>query len=78
MMYEKVYTGLRYVTFVNGRSRGEIVEEMEALLFKQDARLTTEFHQQDHQWKAELKRGIADVFKIAHSRLSSITPAPNP
>ncbi|PLW11142.1 hypothetical protein PCANC_12955 [Puccinia coronata f. sp. avenae] len=78
MMYEKVYTGLRYVTFVNGRSRGEIVEEMEALLFKQDATLTTEFHQQDHQWKAELKRGIADVFKIAHSRLSSITPAPNP
>ena len=77
MLYEKAYTGLRYVTFVNGRSRGEIVEEMEALLYKEEATLITGFHQQNHQWQAELKRGIADVFKIAQSRLKSMTQALN-
>jgi 2-oxo-4-hydroxy-4-carboxy--5-ureidoimidazoline (OHCU) decarboxylase len=31
-MYCKVYPGLRYITFVNGRPRAAIVNEMEAVL----------------------------------------------
>ncbi|KAA1132429.1 hypothetical protein PGTUg99_007001 [Puccinia graminis f. sp. tritici] len=74
MLYEQTYPGLRYVTFVNGRSRAEIVKEMEDLLIKED-RSTTEVHLQDKEWQAELKRGIGDVFKIAQSRLESMTEA---
>ncbi|WAQ80673.1 hypothetical protein PtA15_1A11 [Puccinia triticina] len=71
-LYEKLYPGLRYVTFVNGRSRAEIVEEMEDLITK-DAAPTPAVHLQDKNWQAELKRGIRDVFQIANSRLKSIT-----
>ncbi|KAA1106633.1 hypothetical protein PGT21_036721 [Puccinia graminis f. sp. tritici] len=74
MLYEQTYPGLRYVTFVNGRSRAEIVKEMEDLLTKEE-RPTTEVHLQDKEWQAELKRGIGDVFKIAQSRLKSMTEA---
>ncbi|EFP90861.2 uncharacterized protein PGTG_17060 [Puccinia graminis f. sp. tritici CRL 75-36-700-3] len=74
ILYEQTYPGLRYVTFVNGRSRAEIVKEMEDLLTKEE-RPTTEVHLQDKEWQAELKRGIGDVFKIAQSRLKSMTEA---
>lgn len=32
-LYEESYPGLRYTTFVNGRSRAEIAQEMEVRLF---------------------------------------------
>jgi 2-oxo-4-hydroxy-4-carboxy--5-ureidoimidazoline (OHCU) decarboxylase len=45
--YETKYTGLRYITFVNGRTRRAIAEEMEDV-----SRL---------EWQAELSRAIQAV-----------------
>lgn len=71
-MYEKSYPGLRYVTFVNGRSRADIVREMENLLVKTAIAPPTQAHDHDEEWRAELERGICHIFKIAQSRLRSI------
>ncbi|KAF4611085.1 hypothetical protein D9613_006914 [Agrocybe pediades] len=75
--YEKVYPGLRYITFVNGRSRAEIVEEMEQVLNiphslsadgpSLDTLLSVD--QGSEEWKSELSRAVQDVGKIAKSRL---------
>lgn len=77
MIYETVYPQLRYVTFVNGRSRSEIIKEMEDLLVK-----SIEFPIDDRQkavdYRMELARGIGEVFKIAKSRLKAMTEASNP
>jgi len=76
-IYETVYPQLRYVTFVNGRSRSEIVKEMESFLVK-----SIEFSNDDRQkaidYRMELARGISEVFKIAKSRLKTMTEASNP
>ena len=37
-VYERRYEGLRYVTFVNGRTRREVMEEMESVLGVEKAR----------------------------------------
>ncbi|KAH9474120.1 hypothetical protein Pst134EA_001163 [Puccinia striiformis f. sp. tritici] len=71
MLYEELYPGLRYVTYVNGRSRAEIVKEMEALLIE-DKSTSPKIHFQDQEWHNELKRGISDVFRIAKSRSKSM------
>ncbi|KAH9815873.1 OHCU decarboxylase-domain-containing protein [Melampsora americana] len=69
-VYETTYPGLRYVTFVNGRSREEIMNEMQNKLYAngtlQDPLM---IHDRDEEWHIELARGISNVFKIAVNRL---------
>lgn len=69
-VYEATYPGLRYVTFVNGRSREEIMHEMQHKLYG-DGSLegTLMVHERDEAWHIEIARGINDVFRIAVSRL---------
>jgi 2-oxo-4-hydroxy-4-carboxy--5-ureidoimidazoline (OHCU) decarboxylase len=75
--YERRYPGLRYITFVNGRSRKMIMEEMEEKLGMDEAwekggdgkgvhRLGSE------EWVAEVRRALRDVGNIAKSRLVAL------
>jgi 2-oxo-4-hydroxy-4-carboxy--5-ureidoimidazoline (OHCU) decarboxylase len=75
--YERRYPGLRYITFVNGRSRKMIMEEMEEKLGMGEAwekggdgkgvhRLGSE------EWVAEVRRALRDVGNIAKSRLVAL------
>jgi hypothetical protein len=41
--YRKLYPGLIYLTFVNGRSREAIADEMEAFLSKSQSLLITSY-----------------------------------
>ncbi|KAF9480493.1 hypothetical protein BDN70DRAFT_877474 [Pholiota conissans] len=78
--YEIKYPGLRYITFVNGRSRATIAEEMEAMLglarslSKEDPIIESispvEFG--SHDWRSELERAIYDIGRIAKSRLGAL------
>ncbi|KAG9312921.1 Oxo-4-hydroxy-4-carboxy-5-ureidoimidazoline decarboxylase [Chiua virens] len=78
--YEQAYPGLRYITFVNGRSRAVIAEEMEDKLgiahsLSPDQPLVHSFTPIDkssHIWCQELDRAVEDVGQIAHSRLAKI------
>ncbi|KAJ8516617.1 hypothetical protein ONZ45_g6081 [Pleurotus djamor] len=77
MCYERVYPGLRYITFVNGRSRAEIVEEMEGKLGIDhtscpEVENLEQVEIEGTEWSAELERAIGDVAKIAKSRLQSL------
>ncbi|KAJ8515741.1 hypothetical protein ONZ45_g6901 [Pleurotus djamor] len=77
MCYERVYPGLRYITFVNGRSRAEIVEEMEGKLgidhtSSPEVENLEQVEIEGTEWSAELERAIGDVAKIAKSRLQSL------
>ncbi|KIM44569.1 hypothetical protein M413DRAFT_67653 [Hebeloma cylindrosporum] len=75
--YEVVYPGLRYITFVNGRTRAAIAEEMErALGFVHsinwsepplESMVAKEFG--SREWITELNRAIGDVGRIAKSRI---------
>ncbi|KAF8202222.1 Oxo-4-hydroxy-4-carboxy-5-ureidoimidazoline decarboxylase [Pholiota molesta] len=79
--YEIKYPGLRYITFVNGRSRAIIAEEMEdklnlahSLAIDEPALesiLPIEFASED--WRIELDRAICDIGRIAKSRLRTLT-----
>lgn len=78
--YEHKYPGLRYITFVNGRSRAAIAEEMEDALGishslkpeepKLDSFKTVEVG--GKEWRAEVGRATQDVGKIAKSRLIAL------
>ena len=78
--YEVVYPGLRYITFVNGRSRAAIVEEMESALgFVRspnlnepvvDSMVAKKFG--SREWITELNRAIDDIGHIAKSRLGAL------
>ncbi|KAF8889339.1 Oxo-4-hydroxy-4-carboxy-5-ureidoimidazoline decarboxylase [Infundibulicybe gibba] len=74
--YESRYPGLRYITFVNGRSRAEIVKEMEAKLGLDHNQLSPSIAEplayQGEEWRSELDRAIGDIGKIAKSRLSAL------
>ncbi|KAF9499391.1 hypothetical protein BDN71DRAFT_1442031 [Pleurotus eryngii] len=75
--YEKKYPGLRYITFVNGRSRAAIVEEMEDKLGFEHSLSPTypsiesldPVDVEAEDWMTELEGAIVDVGKIAKSRL---------
>ena len=81
--YEAQYPGLRYITFVNGRSRAAIAQEMEIVLGIQHSHLPDTppvdgfklkaYDQSDERWLAELKRAVDDVGKIARSRLRTLS-----
>lgn len=80
--YEAQYPGLRYITFVNGRSRAAIAEEMEDVLgishslSPDEPSLNTfgskALGQKDEKWLSELRRAVDDVGKIAKSRLRTL------
>jgi len=75
--YEKIYPDLRYITFVNGRSRAEIAEEMEQVLklphslspHEPSVETLSQIDKESNEWRSELSRAIQDIGKIAKSRL---------
>ncbi|KZV98790.1 hypothetical protein EXIGLDRAFT_727109 [Exidia glandulosa HHB12029] len=64
--YETLYPRLRYITFVNGRSRAQVADEMEERL----QRVRGDGQVDEREWEGELMRAVVDVGKIAKSRLS--------
>ena len=79
--YEIRYPGLRYITFVNGRTRLEIAEEMEDMLgfphslSPPDIPPFDTIHPVDissEEWKRELDRAVHDIGLIAKSRLATL------
>ncbi|VDC06516.1 unnamed protein product [Peniophora sp. CBMAI 1063] len=78
-LYEDRYEGLRYITFVNGRSRKEIMEEMEVKLGvgsgedvvvgeDEAGRVKIE----SDEWEKEVRRAVEDVGRIAKARLRNM------
>lgn len=75
--YETKYPGLRYITFVNNRTRLAIAEEMENLLGLEHSLLPDEpplaslspVEANGLEWQVELRRAIQNVGRIAKSRL---------
>ncbi|KAG1831279.1 Oxo-4-hydroxy-4-carboxy-5-ureidoimidazoline decarboxylase [Suillus variegatus] len=85
--YERVYSGLRYITFVNGRTRAAIAREMEDKLQlghplesypdgpplnEPTAESLTCVAKNSEDWLHELTRAVDDVGKIAKSRQKSL------
>ncbi|KAH9888847.1 OHCU decarboxylase-domain-containing protein [Cubamyces lactineus] len=78
--YEHRYPGLIYITFVNGRSRAEIKDEMEDVLGLEHSLSPDEPPVESMQseeigsdeWKKELERAVVDVGQIAKSRLKNL------
>ncbi|GAA6015148.1 hypothetical protein JCM11491_000482 [Sporobolomyces phaffii] len=85
--YEETFPNLRYITFVNGRSRAEIVPELETILGlnlpppSQDTGegRFTELRKQvkiqpvgSGPWRKELERDLVNMWQIAHSRLARL------
>jgi 2-oxo-4-hydroxy-4-carboxy--5-ureidoimidazoline (OHCU) decarboxylase len=78
--YERRYPGLRYITFVNGRSRAAVALEMEDVLglphsLSPDQPPVGEVSPIEtgtDAWRSELDRAVLDVGRIAQSRLGSI------
>ncbi|KAI8996545.1 OHCU decarboxylase-domain-containing protein [Trametes punicea] len=78
--YEHRYPGLVYITFVNGRSRAEIKDEMEDVLGLEHSLSADEppvtsrgaAEVGGSEWKKELERAVIDVGKIAKSRLKTL------
>lgn len=66
------------MTFVAGRSRAQVAEELEQFLMQAPDEKDTEGAQASptvthpigsKEWTAELERGLNDVFGIAHARV---------
>jgi len=74
--YERRYPGLRYITFVNGRSRAVIMEEMEERLGIGDAWVKGDskevYRPGSEEWVPEVRRALRDVGNIAKSRLAAL------
>ena len=78
--YERVYPGFVYITFVNGRSRTEVKDEMEDKLGLEHTESADEPSVESlvsvevggEEWKSELERAVADVGRIAKSRLRTL------
>jgi hypothetical protein len=87
-LYEEKFPSLRFLIFVNGRSRQEIVTLLETYLgfanlpvpLTEDSRSQVTFPEsvsnpipiESELWKAEADRGVADVWKIARDRISKL------
>ena len=71
--YEQRYPGLRYITFVNGRARAVIAEEMEERLGTwRSSEHIEPLSSDDQEWKDELNRAVKDIGLIAKSRLKAL------
>jgi 2-oxo-4-hydroxy-4-carboxy--5-ureidoimidazoline (OHCU) decarboxylase len=76
-LYEVKYPGLRYITFVNGRTRASIAEELEDVLgishslspIEPDSGSIIPVDPSNKEWKDELNRAVYDIGRIAKSRL---------
>ncbi|TNY21095.1 putative OHCU decarboxylase protein [Rhodotorula diobovata] len=86
-LYEDAFPGLRFITFVNGRTRAEIVPEIESLLslslpppspstpeprlseLRSRLRVSPAGSQ---AWRAELERGLRDMWAIAKDRVGKM------
>jgi 2-oxo-4-hydroxy-4-carboxy--5-ureidoimidazoline (OHCU) decarboxylase len=81
-LYEKRYPGLVYITFVAGRSRAQIIPEMESVLGIGSALKGREAEPPvetiepvevgGETWTNELNRAVVDVGQIAKSRLDKM------
>ena len=77
--YERLYPGLIYITFVNGRSRAQIRDELEEKLRAQQVVVgqdnndevdVPQIHDiESEEWQREVTRAVDDVGRIAKSRL---------
>lgn len=88
-VYEGKYPGLRYITFVNGRTRREVMEEMENALGAENARgpewkggecssvgeTSGEKRVQEggQEWLKELERAVGEVILIAKDRVKKLS-----
>ena len=78
-VYERRYPGLRYITFVNGRTSAEIRDEMQRVLrVVEDAEgggdgEIEHFEVGGSKWTEELNRTVLDVGRIAKSRLAALS-----
>ncbi|SJL03779.1 uncharacterized protein ARMOST_07136 [Armillaria ostoyae] len=78
--YEKKYPGLIYITFVNGRTRAAIAEEMEGKLGLEHSLSPDDPTLADIEpvavggpgWTSELDRAVVDIGLIAKSRLGAL------
>jgi len=74
--YERRYPGLRYITFVNGRSRKMITLEMEEKLGIDESWVKGEskevYELGSGEWASEARRALQDVGHIAKSRLAAL------
>jgi len=81
-MYETRFTGLKYVVFVDGRSRAEIVPLIEEKLGigpskdgqerEPPVESVVPLDVGDEEWELELERAIGDVALIAKARLKAL------
>lgn len=78
--YERRYPGLIYITFVNGRSRAQVMEEMEDVLGLERSlsgeeprvEIVEVVERGSEEWRRELERAVGDVVRIAESRLKGM------
>ncbi|KAI0305798.1 Oxo-4-hydroxy-4-carboxy-5-ureidoimidazoline decarboxylase [Multifurca ochricompacta] len=78
--YERRYPGLRYITFVNGRSRKAIMLEMEEKMGIGDGWVEGDKEEKEkevyqlgsEEWVSEARRAIEDIGYIAQSRLVAL------
>jgi len=81
-VYEGRYHGLRYITFVNGRTRKEVMEEMESALGAEHAQ-GPEWKDGEsvggdgvleggEEWLKELERAVGEVILIAKDRVRKL------
>ncbi|CCL99666.1 uncharacterized protein FIBRA_01687 [Fibroporia radiculosa] len=78
--YERRYPGLRYITFVNGRTRAAVMAEMEGALGLEPSlspdqpplRTVASVDVGGQEWRRELDRAVVDVGRIAKSRLRAL------
>ncbi|KAH8919865.1 hypothetical protein BT69DRAFT_1352834 [Atractiella rhizophila] len=76
--YEDLFPGLRYITFVNSRSRSAIASELESRIKEWEAELREEgkgkerFEVESERWKGEVERAVREVGLIAESRAKKL------
>jgi len=75
--YERRYPGLRYITFVNGRSRRMIMVEMEENLgidegWEKGENKEEVYELGSQEWVSEVRRALKDVGSIAKARLVAL------
>jgi len=74
--YERKYPGLRYITFVNGRSRKVIMLEIEEKLGIDGSWVKGEskevYELGSEEWASEARRALQDVGHIAKNRLAAL------
>ena len=85
--YERRYEGLRYITFVNGRTRREVMEEMEGKLGVEKAQgpewkegeggssagdVEARVQVGGEEWLKELERAVGEVILIVKDRVGKL------